>query len=172
MRIALLALAGTVFMGNAVAATSPVTGSFNVTATVVESCVVMSDDDIDFGDYDPVDVNRTTAALATGAITLRCSQGTVIDVALDEGANAAVAGCDAPARRMEETSATTAHLAYEIFLDSTRTNAWGCNATAQQDITATSSTSDITLVTYGRIPAGQDVPVGDYQDTVTYTVTF
>jgi len=167
-RFALLALAaGTVFAGNAFAASSPITGSFQVQATVGKSCVVQSTTGIDFGVYDPVVANLTAAKNANGSIVLLCTKNTGITVSLDNGANPVAAStCDTPNRRM---ASGTNYLSYSIDADDNTT--FGCNAAAETR-TSTSSTAPITLTTKGTLPGAQDVPAGSYSDTVGYTVTF
>jgi spore coat protein U-like protein len=56
-----------------------------------------------------------------------------------------------------------------MYNDSGRTTVW--NATNTVSYTAASkATTGLTL--YGRVPQGQDVPVGSYSDTVQATITF
>ena len=166
-RLALLALAGTVFAGNAFAATSPINDTFLVQANVPESCVFVSDTGIDFGDYDPVDANLATDDTATGSIVVRCTKNTGITVTLGVGANNATGTCASPARRMTNG---TEFLNYNIQV-SAGGSEWGCDAANDVTATATSSTADITLTTYGVIPQNQNVGVGSYQDIVNYTIT-
>jgi spore coat protein U-like protein len=170
MRIALLALAGVVVAGNAFAASSPITNSFNVTATVAKSCTVTSVTDLAFGTYDPSSANFSTDATASGAINVRCTKGTLIHLELNEGGSASAPGCTTPARRMNDGG--TNRLAYGIYMDSAHTTNWGCTSTAEQTKTAGASNVAETFTTYGVIPAGQNVPAGSYSDSVTYTVTF
>jgi len=170
-RFALLALAaGTVFAGNAFAASSPITGNFQVRANVPGSCVVVSSAGINFGNYDPVDVNNAagTDATASGSLVIRCTKGTNYRVALNEGTHASAVGCTAPARRMAN-AAGTEFITYVI--NASDNNAWGCG-TADRAGVATSSTSDITLTTSGIAAKAQDVNTGLYTDIVTYTVSF
>lgn len=165
-RFALLALAGSVFAGNAFAATTPINGDFLVQATVPESCVFVSDTGIDFGTYDPVDAHAAADDTAQGNIVVRCTKGTTITVTLDDGLNGS-GTCAAPARAMTNGTET---LDYNILVAAAGTE-WGCDAANDVGATATSSTSNISLTTYGVIPMNQDVGVGDYEDTVSYTVT-
>jgi fimbrial chaperone protein len=120
MRIALLALAGAVFAGNAFAATT-VTNSFQVKATVVPACVVSQATVMNFGNYDPL---SATAATTTSTVGVRCTKGTNYSVALNEGVNFSAAGCDTPLRRMTDG---TNFLTYAITSTSGG-SAWGCNA--------------------------------------------
>ena len=163
MRIALLALAGAVFAGNAFAATT-VTNSFQVKATVVPACVVSQATVMNFGNYDPL---SATAATTTSTVGVRCTKGTNYSVALNEGVNFSAAGCDTPLRRMTDG---TNFLTYAITSTSGG-SAWGCNA-ASQFVAAAASNAEKTFTAYGVIPAGQDVPAGSFVDTVTVSVTF
>lgn len=164
------AIASALLAGSAFAGPSPQTGSFQVTANVVASCRVTSTTDIAFGTYDPADANNTTDLDANGAVAVRCVKGTVANVAIEQGANpAAGSSCTTPLRQM---AGGTERLGYGIFQDAARTTLWGCATTNDQAFTATTVATPTTLTTYGRIPAGQDVGVGAFLDTVTVTVTF
>lgn len=155
---------------SAVAGPSPQTSSFQVTANVVASCRITSTTDINFGAYDPADVNNTTALDANGNIAVRCVKGTTANVAIEQGANpAAGSTCAAPARQM---AGGADRLAYAIYQDAARTTLWGCDPSNDQTFTAATVLTPTTLTTYGRIPAGQDVGVGAFADTVNVTVTF
>jgi spore coat protein U-like protein len=150
---------------------SPQTDSFDVTASVQKSCRIVSTTDIAFGTYDPADIHFSTALDADGALSVRCVKGVVADVALDQGLNPdAGSTCVSPLRQMSDGGAEV--LRYDVYQDSARTSVWGCDATTDQSFTAASSNTSTTLTTYGRVPAGQDVAVGSYIDTVTVTVTF
>lgn len=163
------ALAAAGLGGQASAATT--TATFNVTATVVNSCKVTSTTDIAFGNYDPANVNNATPLDAQGAVTIRCTKNAAVNVALQQGSNpAAGSTCVAPARQMKDSG--TDLLGYGIYQDPARTTVWGCDATNSQNFTSSGVNSPKTYTTYGRVPAGQDVPAGSYLDNVTTTVTF
>jgi spore coat protein U-like protein len=140
------------------AATS--TGTIAVSATVVKNCV-LSNGAIAFGNYDTL--SGTNIDVTSGAtVTVSCTKGVAYSVSLDLGAN--VTGTT---RRMKDPAGD--FLNYEIYSDSARTTVW--NATNLVSGSAASKAA-ITLTAYGRLPAGQDVPVGVYADTVNSTVTF
>lgn len=166
--LALVCLAG--FAETAVAGPSPQNSSFQVTANVVSSCRITSTTDINFGTYDPADVNNTVALDANGSIAVRCVKGTVANVAIEQGSNPAPGStCAAPLRRMAGGADL---LAYAIYQDAARTTIWGCDPTNDQTFTAATVLTPTTLTTYGRIPPGQDVGIGAFSDTVNVTVTF
>lgn len=169
LQIALTA-AGFALAAAATAGTSPQTGSFNVTATVAASCRVTSTSDIAFSAYDPADANATAHLDAQGSVSVRCTRGTVANVALEQGLNAGVGStCVTPLRQM---AAGAERLRYEIYQNAARTATWGCDVTSDQTFTSTSSTVPTVLTTYGRVPANQDVSAGSYSDNVVVKVTF
>lgn len=168
----LLALCASLAAGSAFAGPSPQTANFQVTATVASSCTVTATN-IAFGAYDPADANATVARDATGAVNVRCTRGTSTAVAaLNQGQNPATGStCANPLRQMN--GGATERLRYDIYQDAGRATVWGCDATNSRAIpTFTSSLTPAQLVTYGRIPAGQDAAIGSYTDTVQVSVTF
>jgi spore coat protein U-like protein len=176
LKTALLAaaVAAAGFTAQSFAATSPATATFNVTATVPNSCKVEATD-IDFGSYDPVNANSTTDLPSSGTVTVSCVKGTVATVSLDQGKNPGSGStCTAPVRQMKDSAGD--FLAYNIDQDSNNTTVWGCTSgTNTQGFTSTSkdpSAGNGLYTTYGVIPAGQDVPVGTYSDVVTVSVAF
>jgi spore coat protein U-like protein len=169
-KVLFTAIASALLAGTAMAGPSPQTGSFQVTANVVASCRVTNTTNIAFGNYDPADVNSTTALDANGDISVRCVKGTVANVAIEQGISPATgSSCTTPLRQM---ASGTERLGYAIFQDAGRTTPWGCDASNDQSFTATTVSTPTTLTTYGRIPAGQDVGTGAFLDTVNVTVTF
>ncbi|WP_166212247.1 Csu type fimbrial protein [Cognatiluteimonas telluris] len=165
-----IAIAGLFVAGSASAAVSTASGNFNVTADVQGSCIVTSTTDIAFGTYDPSSVNFSTPLDQAGSVDVRCIKGMSPTVTLDQGQNG-TGSCAAPARAMKEATSSEL-LSYDIYSDSGRTAAWGCDASNDVAFTAASSTTATTLTTYGRIPAGQDVGLGSFSDVVTVEVAF
>jgi spore coat protein U-like protein len=136
-------------------AQTTVDDTFDVTATVAESCRITSVPDINFGAYDPTDPAPNDEA---GSINLRCVRGT------DYGTY--ITGT----REMDSvTSGDT--LTFELYSDAGHTTAY---LDATPGITGTAlSNAEITSDIYGRIAALQDVGVGaDYTVTLTATVEY
>jgi spore coat protein U-like protein len=165
-----IAVVGLLAAGASTAGTSPATGTFNVTANVQGSCKVTSTSDIAFGAYDPADANFATPLDQNGSVDVRCVKGMSPTVTLDQGENG-TGSCAAPARAMKEATSSEL-LSYDIYSDSAHATAWGCDTSNNVAFTAASSTTATTLTTYGRIPAGQDVGLGDFSDVVTVEVAF
>lgn len=157
------------FALTAQAGTSPQTTTFQVTAKVIASCVVNSTD-VAFGNYDPT---AGSAITATGTVTAKCTKGSVVSVALGQGANAASGSTAAvPARRMKSTVGSN-YLPYNIYTTSGGSTEWGTGTgSVPAAQTAASVGTALSFTTYGSLPAGADVPAGDYSDSVIATVTF
>lgn len=144
-------------------ATAQLTDSFDVTATVIDSCTLAAGNTLAFGDYDPNAADKD----GTTTVSVSCTTGTDAAVGIDGGG----AG-DTAARVMALSTDPTETLAYQLYSDSGRSTVWG-NTTGTDTVSFSGagvlSTEDLDV--YGRIPQGQDVEVGDYSDTVTVSLT-
>lgn len=144
------------------------TGAINqfitVTAVVSAECTV-STTSVNFGAYDPVSANAATPRDATGTVNVYCTTGTVVNVSLDLGTH-----LTGSTRRM--LSGVANFLTYEIYRDAARSSIW--NTVNMDSGTSTSKTVAINggFIAYGRIPAGQDVTMGSYSDTLLVTVNY
>ncbi|MFA5530964.1 MAG: spore coat U domain-containing protein [Thiohalomonadaceae bacterium] len=151
-----IVLAGLVPAGAALAADASTT--FNVTATVNETCIV-SATDLTFGVYDP------NAASLDGAstITATCTDGADYSIALDDGdGTPTVFGTRA-------MTANGVSLDYELYSDSSRTVVW--NAAAPVAKAGANPGANVHTV-YGQIPTGQFVAPGNYSDIIDVTLTY
>ena len=65
-------------------------------------------------------------------------------------------------------------LHYNLYLDASRTAVWGDGSLGSQEYFNANppKKTPVTVPIYGRIPSGQDVGVGQYDDTVTLVVNF
>jgi spore coat protein U-like protein len=65
-------------------------------------------------------------------------------------------------------------LNYNLYTNATYTSVWGNNSGNTDDVQQTNSGNGVgpTITIYGKIPAGQDVPAGSYNDNITITITF
>ncbi len=151
--------------GPAFAATA--TSSFTVTASVAANCTITSVG-ITFGGYDPIVVNATTALDQTGSVTITCTKGAATTIALDMGANSS----SSPLAGYRAMKSGTDYLSYNIYQDAGRNILWATGADVLAPPVAPSKAAR-TYTTYGRVPAGQDVPSSaNYSDTVIATVNF
>lgn len=159
--LVLLTAAGPALAGSA-------SSTFTVSASVTENCTIGTTA-INFGSYDPLVANVSTPLDAQGSVTITCTKGAVTTVGLDAGTNSANAS--GTTRAMKNGSAD--YLSYEIYQDSSHSTVWGSSGGALFNSGTAPSKAPRTFPTYGRIPAGQDVPAGvTYTDSVTATVNF
>jgi spore coat protein U-like protein len=137
------------------------TSSFAVNANVQVICTIDSSD-LNFGAYVPAgsDVDGQSQ------ITVTCTNTAQWNVGLNEGT---AAGATTSTRQM--TGPSPFLLAYGLFTDAARTNNWG-NIVGTDTVSGAGTGGPQVVTVYGRIPGGQNVGPGGYQDTITATVTF
>jgi spore coat protein U-like protein len=144
------------------------TSNLSVTASVTANCTI-STAPVAFGAYDPVSANAATALDGTGAVSVTCTNGATTTVTLGQGANPAGGStAAAPARRLNDGG--TGFLTYSLYSDTNRTAVWGDTAGTGVAHTGTGTLTALTV--YGAVGAGQNVPAGNYSDTVVATITF
>jgi spore coat protein U-like protein len=148
-------------------AASPQTANLSVTATVSANCTI-STTAVAFGEYDPVVTNASTVLDASGKVSITCTNGAPVTIALGQGPDPVAGSTDAvPVRRMK---AGANYLNYQLYTEVTHTTVWGNDTSSDVGTNGTGANQDITV--YGRVPAGQNVPTGSYTDTVVATITF
>lgn len=148
-----------------------VTQNINVAATVPETCVISGSGtalDINFG---TIDTSNALDGTATAIMTWRCSQGTPIQIELNDGDTA---GSTASNRLMIHTNGTDT-LAYLLCQDLACTTPWGDGTVEADKVkngvgmgTATNET------VYGFVAAAdaQAAVPGDYSETVVISVNW
>ncbi|WP_342315270.1 spore coat U domain-containing protein [Lysobacter sp. FW306-1B-D06B] len=138
------------------------TATFQVLATMVSDCTIISAPNIDFGT-----VGVTTANIdTTSVLTVACTPSTTYTVALDAGTGA---GSTITDRRM--ASGGGGSLKYQLFRDTGRTQNWG-NTTGTDTVGGTGNGSNNLYTIYARIPPQTAPAVGSYASTVTVTITY
>jgi len=121
---------------------------------------------VPFGAYDPTIPSNDDG---TGTVSLACSPSVSAPVvALEAGGSGTIA-----ARRMQNGIYL---LNYNLFTDTNRLILWG-NGVVGATVTlsggtVTSGQRRFSRTIYGRIPAGQNVGAGTYNDTLVVTVIF
>lgn len=166
-----LPLTGVILLAIGAASTTDAataTSNLSVTATVSANCSI-STAPVAFGAYDPVSTNASTALSGTGTVNVTCTNGASTTITLGQGSNAGTGSTDAaPARRLNDGG--TNFLTYALFQDAGHATVWGNTAGTGVANTGTGAQTAITV--YGTVAAGQNVPSGNYSDTVVATVTF
>jgi spore coat protein U-like protein len=155
------ALLATGFASNRADATTTVTASIAVSATVLSSCGVTALP-LAFGTYSPTQSTNTTAQ-TTVAVT--CTNGTPYNVGLNAGAGT---GATVATRKMTSGSNT---LNYSLYQDSGYSTVWG-NTIGSNTVAGTGSGLVQTINVYGSATALQAVPAGAYTDTITVSLTY
>jgi spore coat protein U-like protein len=144
------------------------TTTFQVTATVVANCKIVSAGTVAFGNYSPTagDVS------ATSDIVVRCSKNAPYTLGLNGGTTTG----GTVAQRLMANGANT--LQYNLYKEVAYTNVWG-NTAGSDTVSGTGAglgvPNAITHTVYGLLPDNafnQDVAVGSYSDTVTATLTY
>lgn len=135
-----------------------------VTAVVVANCR-LTVPPLDFGFYDPLGVNSTTAADASTVLTVTCTRNTAASVAFDVGLHVFPEGD----RGMSGTGQD--RLRYQIFRDSARSLIWATGGDSFHTLSGGFSKPD-QLTVFGRIPPRQEVEPGAYSDVLTAMVDF
>lgn len=138
--------------------------NMQVSANVIRKCTIQAQP-LNFGSYDPVQANATAPLDGQSTLTVACTKGTSVSIGMDNGTNA-----QGSTRRM--TAGGTNMLAYEIYKHADRSDRWGDTGGERFDAGLAPSRDPRQFIVYGRIPGGQDVLEGSFQDTILVTVQF
>ena len=162
--VASLAATAAVF-GSVGANAAPKTGNFDITANVISSCYLETEN-IDFGS---VQVTNPTETVANSSVTVVCSKGVGYNVTLSGGLST-----DPTARQMALSTNPDERLNYSILVNDGNTEFnWGTadgQKLVQSDVQNVGGTAkfDIKAV----IPGSQFVTPGAYSDTLTATINY
>lgn len=132
-------------------------GQFAVRAQVVKDCQVTTQD-LNFGTY-----SSERASTGSTPLSVRCTPGTGAVVKLDGGGSG-----NPQARRMTGP----ANLNYQLYRDAGFTDPLNSAGQGFQ-LRAEENTGQAVIFTvFGQIPAGQQVPAGNYTDIIRVEVQF
>lgn len=145
-------------LGSKAQAAGSANADLGVSTTLVQNCTITTTD-VKFPDYDAL---SSTPDDGSGSLVVACTKGAQVTLELGQGANYAN-----NSNQMKFDSNT---LSYGLFSDNSRQQAWGTGATSVK--VQFTKKDPVTTVVYGRIPSGQDMPAGQYTDTVKATVNF
>jgi spore coat protein U-like protein len=133
-------------------------------ATRADAACTLSSTTISFGTYDVFQAGPTDS---TGTITYRCdNKDRNVRITISAGSSGTFTS------RMLRNSAET--MAYNLFLNAGFTQVWGdgTGGTTAYFLHNPPNKKDVAVTVYSRIPGGQDVPVGNYSDTVVVTLEY
>lgn len=131
----------------------------------VEGACSLSVTSVSFGAYD---VYAVAPSDSTGTITYRCTGGSDKDIRISISQGSSSMFAPRTLQRGGEA------LGYNLFRDSAFSQIWGddTGGTSTYFIHNPPNNKDVVLTVFARIPAGQDVPVGSYSDTVVVTLDY
>lgn len=131
--------------------------SLSVTTNYENSCNLISASDLNFGHMNDL----SQAVTSSTTVALSCPLNTSWKVNLDQGMN-----YDGTTRRMRKGSD---YIAYELYRDAQYSQLWNNSGASQ----GTGNNGTQTIPIYGKAgPSSAAVPAGEYQDTITVTLTY
>ena len=140
------------------------TTTFQVIVTVSAGCTISAAIH-DFGTYSPS--SPTDNSNGTNIVSATCTLAVPYSIGLDAGIGT---GATVTNRKMTRTGGTET-LAYSLYQAADRLVVLG-NTLAVDVITGVGTGLAIPHTVFGKIAAGQNVPAGNYVDTVTATINF
>jgi spore coat protein U-like protein len=147
------------FASTPASATTTVTTTFGVSATVQSTCLI-SASALAFGTYTGVVANSTST------VSVTCTNTTPYNIALNPGT---ATSATVTTRKM--TGPSSATLNYSLYSNSGMTTNWG-QTTGTDTVSGTGNGSSQAITVYGQVPAGQYVTPGSYADTITASVIY
>jgi spore coat protein U-like protein len=150
------------------------TTNMNVTATISATCI-MSNTDLDFGDYDATGTNSSRDLLATATISTSCTSGTNGVISMSGGSHVLFCMSSKCHRQMANQDETS-FLRYNIYTNESLSwgSVWSDNTSATNEVVQVigSGVSQNTTV-YGEITKNQrNAAAGSYTDTITITLNY
>lgn len=124
----------------------------HINASVPPNCTI-STVDMNFGSYDPIVANATQPLTASSNLVVTCTKNAAVTVALDQGLNSN--------RTMKNSNGDS--LSYRLLTQG------GADFSS---VNATGTGTAVTLPVNGVVPPAQNVPAGQFADTVIATVNF
>ncbi len=164
--VGIVAAAGIAFagIGSTRAKAATATANLSVTASVTNNCTI-STVALAFGSYDPVVANASANLDGTGTVVVACTKGATATIGLGNGSN-----YSGGVRRMGNGGSE--FLSYEVYHEAARTTVWTNTGGGLLSTGAAPSKAARNFTVYGRVTSNQDVPAGNYSDTVVASVNF
>jgi spore coat protein U-like protein len=132
-----------------------------------EAACNVSATNINFGIYD---VFSNSSKDSTGTVSVDCDEAPPPIVVIRIGPSFGSGGFKP--RQMRHTTRPD-RLNYNLFIDSSMSVIWGDGTQGTSTVSGKVHKNKPWVTTlYGRIPAGQDVSVGAYSETVSVTITW
>ncbi|MGH8087918.1 MAG: Csu type fimbrial protein, partial [Stenotrophomonas sp.] len=146
----------------------------NVKIIITKACTITAAaaTDVEFGSALST---ATTPSNAQGSVTAQCSALTPYTISLNAGSNAGTAN-DVTTRRMINTNAaitTNNFVGYQLYSSAGHTTVWGATA-GTNTVAGTGNGLAQAYPIYGQVanPSVNNAATGNYQDTVTATISY
>lgn len=156
-----------------------VTAVLGVSATINANCTIRTSA-LSFGRYESLQANATAPLNAAGSVSIACTKGLAPRITLDLGQNPS--GGRRQMALATAASPGSGRLYYELYQPPSATPGSGCSfpgsvvwGSAPEQAFVPSPPTNRAARSYsvcGTVPAGQDVSMGSYADTVVATVNF
>ncbi len=145
------------------------TATFEVSAAIVEGCVVSSGGGeygvLDFGVASTLSTDEKTAELVENqSVYLYCSEGVTLNASVDGGANYANGH-----RNMIAEDGSGSLIPYTIYGDASMQTPVGVDESIQ---VVTRGVNQVSIPIYGKLTLSGSNPAGRYNDNLTLTVTW
>ena len=131
-------------------------------AFAAASCAFTYVAPVSFGVYNVFDASPNLSGVGALGVSCKGGGGPYV-VSIDTGQSQSYVS------RVMQSGNHSLH--YNLFTNPSRTVVWGNGAGGSGTVTVTKN-STVTLSVYGLIPAGQDVGVGTYVDSLMATINF
>ena len=133
-------------------------------ASRAEAACTLSSTSISFGTYD---VFQAAPTDSTGTVTYRCDNN-------DHGIRITISAGSSGTFTSRTLRGGAEAMGYNLFLDAAFTLVWGdgTGGTSAYFLHNPPNKKDVQVPVYSRIPAGQDVGVGNYSDTAMVTLEY
>jgi spore coat protein U-like protein len=142
------------------------------------TCTIQSINGLSFGNYNPLGASPMST---NGSINLNCQLALVLPLPFTATISLSTGSSFTYASRRMAPTVGASRLNYNIYLDPTYSTVFGDGSAGTQvaqrctpllglGCGSTSTASNVTMC--GLMPAGQDVAIGSYLDSIVVTVTF
>ena len=115
---------------------------------------------VNFGSYD---VFSNAATVSTGNIDVNCASGDGYIIAIS-------AGSGTYSQRAMISGTHT--LNYNLYTAANRAVVWGGSTSGTTTVSGSGTGESVNHVVYGRVPPHQNIPAGNYRDTITVVIFF
>jgi spore coat protein U-like protein len=134
--------------------------AIGVTANGAFAACSVSTQGVSFGPYNPI---SGSAVDGTGNVVVTCDTGTAYAIALSSGSATY-------ADRTMTSGSDVLH--YNLYTSLAHAIVWGDGTGGSSTVGGSGTGAAVDMPVYGHLPGSQNVPAGNYTDTIVVTVDF